>query len=707
MKKVFTFIVLCSLIFQLSTCLFPACASTANQHSRAIHVVFDDSGSMIRDNNQYVDRWCQAKYALEVFAAMLEENDIMQVYYMSDFDTSAGGNVSAPARIAIAGSESAETRVSKIHDTVTGAGNTPFDPVVKAYGDLKSSNADDKWLVVLTDGQFNRLNGRADNNIDVDYFFSQYVSESEVKIMLLAMADNAAEIKSDPGRGIYFEQARDNKDILGKITTICNRIFNRNKLSLTNETRKEFSFDIPMDELFVFAQGDNVKINGVSGDRKYSPNSSVSVRYSETATTNINYDRSQVKIASDLTGVVASFKDMPKGSYSLDISGAQTVEIYYKPNVALDIKLYQNGDEVITQNFNEGEYQIRYGIIDENGSFFESSLLGKVEYTATARNGGRTYAVNSGDTIILESGDFTLDVLADFLGINTAENTITRRITATSPLDIDIVIPNNDFSVSNLINTDEFVITAKHQGGLLSESQWLSMPLPVITTDAKVDITEISRGSSVSTFLFYVRPKDGDKFITSTGEIDIDVSLEIMDEDLHSSGESTVSINITDDNSLADKILAWFQRYKKKILISLILFVLILGYIPPIKKYLPKRLARRPAVDCSPNKPGIKAISARGKYQKDILSTIIPYKAEKGTIKYTPPGVAAPVLKVRGAGGNGMFITNVKDFAGKDHIRFDGVPVEKDKSKPMRKGSGVVITVNNKDMKYTCAPAKK
>ena len=56
-------------------------AYTTNQRSKAIHVVYDDSGSMIRSGGVYLDRWEQAKYAMEVFAAMLEERDSMRVYF--------------------------------------------------------------------------------------------------------------------------------------------------------------------------------------------------------------------------------------------------------------------------------------------------------------------------------------------------------------------------------------------------------------------------------------------------------------------------------------------------------------------------------------------------------------------------------------------------------------------------------------------------
>jgi hypothetical protein len=402
-------------------------AHTTNQLSRAIHVVYDDSGSMIEDGGVYFDRWGQAKYAMEVFAALLEENDVMSVYYMSDF--AVAGRVDAPARIAIRGSESAGERVAKIHNTVTPASDTPFDAVAKAYADLRNADASEhrKWLVVLTDGQFNRLNGKNTSDLNVDSFYSQYVRESGINIIHLAMGDDAAVIRADPGRHIYFEHARNSAEILGKITSVCNQIFNRNSLKFTDENRREFSFDVPMLELFVLAQGPDVKVHGISGAGSHGPSETVNVRYSEVAATNFR-DNQNVIISRNLTGVVASFRDIAKGKYSLDVAGAQMVEIYYKPSVTVAIRLYQGRRAINDQEIPEDRYRIWYGLVDEDGNEAKSSLLGNVKYEATIQNNGQTIPIKSGDIIAIKQGEITIHVRSYFLEINTSENSLTRTV---------------------------------------------------------------------------------------------------------------------------------------------------------------------------------------------------------------------------------------------------------------------------------------
>jgi len=405
---------------------------TTEHRSKAIHIVYDDSVTMIRDDDGvYVDRWAQAKYAMEVFAVMLEDKDTMRVYYMSDFDVLNKGNLNASARINILGSEPTVSRVAKVHNTVTESHNTPYDTVVKAYADLKNINADKKWLVVMTDGEYNFLNGKLNENIPVNDYFSQYVNESSVNICILAMGTDFKTVFKEVPARIFFDQAKDNNEILGKIISICNRIFNRNKIDFTNVTRREFSFDIPMEELLVFAQGAEVKVNSMKGSGTYNPSEAVNVRYSEKAATSENFaNNPNVVIPRNLTGVIATFPNVKKGSYSLDIDGARTVDVYYKPEVKVDIKLLRNRREVRANDISEGKYRIQYGIVDEKGKFFESSLLGNVEYTATLQNNGQTIPIEFDDAVNLKQGELEVYVQARFLEFNTADNTLTRKVLA-------------------------------------------------------------------------------------------------------------------------------------------------------------------------------------------------------------------------------------------------------------------------------------
>ena len=434
---------LCLLLVGMVFAPLQAAADTANQRSRAINVVFDDSGTMLRTGGVFTDRLVQARYAMEVFAAMLEERDTMRIYFVSDFDEIHGGGYrNAPARITIYGSEPAPVRVARIHNTITGLVNTPFDPAIRAYRDLRVSDADERWLVVLTDGLFNQIYGSwaPGYRVDINRYFMQFAAGSDVRIILLAIGDAdyiyqlVSENPSVPALDFFTYHARTSAEILDSIIAICNRIFNRNILRFGDETRREFTFDIPMTELLVFAQGPDVRIDGIRGDATFAPNETVSVRYNERPA--LNYAANDPRVLAimprELAGVVASFQNIPIGSYVLDVTGARTVEIYFSPNVSLGVKIFQGEGrrrrQMQEHDIVAGDYWIYFGFVNEDGEFFESELLGAVNYRATVKNGGREFGITSGQRVSLSAGELAIAANAQFLEINTSEAMYSRNI---------------------------------------------------------------------------------------------------------------------------------------------------------------------------------------------------------------------------------------------------------------------------------------
>ena len=190
----------------------------ADEHlpKKVINVVYDDSGSMIEN----VDTWCQAKYSMEVFAAMLGDNDTMNVYVMSDYRN----GVTAGPKLTLEGRNGSANNVSQVHEMITNASSTPFNAVRKAYSDLTESIADEKWLVILTDGEFE--DGKF-TNAQVDEYLD--AKADDIKVMFLGMGPDAAVITTKIEKNIYGEKAENNSEILEKITDICTQIFETNK----------------------------------------------------------------------------------------------------------------------------------------------------------------------------------------------------------------------------------------------------------------------------------------------------------------------------------------------------------------------------------------------------------------------------------------------------------------------------------------------
>ena len=89
-----------TLFFCVGVFVLPANAAQEST-GKTIYVVYDDSGSMCMNG---LPRWSQAKYAMEVFAAMLGENDTMSIYELS-----GGGSVA----LTISGKD--QSRVEMVH----------------------------------------------------------------------------------------------------------------------------------------------------------------------------------------------------------------------------------------------------------------------------------------------------------------------------------------------------------------------------------------------------------------------------------------------------------------------------------------------------------------------------------------------------------------------------------------------------------------
>lgn len=469
MKKVLASILA---IFLLSgSLLFPMQAKAeANVPKRVINVVYDDSGSMIFTNDKKVDTWCQAKYAMEVFASLLGEQDDMNIYVMSDFCT----NSNAEPYLRLRGADGAETNVKKVHKMVTDASDTPFEAVRKAYADLTAEDADDKWLVVLTDGEF--------QNVDnVDSFFA--AKQEDVKVLFLGIGPDAASIRTDNSKNIYCEKVQNNSDILNKVTDISRHIFSFDKLNV-NINNLEFSFDVPMKELVVFAQGRNVAIRSLVGPdgELYNPEKTpVAVKYSEKATLNDNENYRQPMIARELSGSIATFKgDFASGNYRVTVTGADTLEIYYKPNVELEAYLIDsNGTEIKSgTTVNDGKYTLGFGFVkagtEEKVS--DSYLLGIVSYEVTVDNNGnieeKSYSTGYG--VNLEPGDFHADVKTNYLTYNTISTSLDFKVMSDAGLELKVV-ESPMYTVQNggFENTQSPIIVQALFNGLeLEEDQW-------------------------------------------------------------------------------------------------------------------------------------------------------------------------------------------------------------------------------------------
>ena len=155
--KILHRVFLWALIVTMVASVFTAVPITAKaaevtkvEKSYDIAVVFDNSGSMYNNNKA----WSRAKYAMEIFASMLNyEKDKLTIFPMWEVTTDGRSTPSYEA-IKIENKDD----INKISNLYTdNPSNTPFEPIEDAHTYLEKSSADEKWLIILTDGAFNMV----------------------------------------------------------------------------------------------------------------------------------------------------------------------------------------------------------------------------------------------------------------------------------------------------------------------------------------------------------------------------------------------------------------------------------------------------------------------------------------------------------------------------------------------------------------------
>ena len=401
----------------------PASAKGENAESHQIAVVFDNSGSMY-DN----ESWCRAKYAMEIFASMLDyETDSLSIFPMWEVTTDG----SKPAmgggsyrRIDIKGVDGIN-QINKLF-TVNPSG-TPYSTVTEAYDYLKNSNNNSKkWLIVLTDGEF--LWETRDNHNEVKINLQDRLpklASDNIQVQYLGFG-SAAKLKEVSGNKNFHVKNATANSLKDDLVEICNNIFQRAALPESEMSGNKITLDLSMSKLIVFVQGKGAKIESLTNSKgkKVEPVLNSGQRTYSTITANDAYNQkySQAPVDDTLAGQVITFGDCPTGEYTLNYSGTENIQIFYEPNVKIKYTLINSktGEpaDLDKREIDAGEYKMEFTLVDgktdkdilnDESMADARKLLGKVGMTANIEykndEGKNVNNIKSGDTINLQPGD--------------------------------------------------------------------------------------------------------------------------------------------------------------------------------------------------------------------------------------------------------------------------------------------------------------
>lgn len=362
-------------------------ASTKAGESRAIAIVFDNSGSMYSGGNQ---AWCRATYAMEVFASMLNVGDVLQIYPM--WPITVGGKtytMDDPLQITDA------SQASTIRDIYTEVpSGTPIESIDCAANGLQSIQADKKYMIVLTDGGTFSKNGidlsKDLTRKELDARVTKYAGKA-MTVMYLGIGAAACMPNTAESEWFVKKQAVNTADVLSTLTVMCNQIFGRDTLPKNRISGNTIEFDISMSKLIVFVQGEdisNLKITGGSVGKQ------VGTQQTKHSTKGAGYYTCVPDTS--LQGMMVTYEDCAAGTYNIQYTGTATsIEIYYEPDADLAFVFTDAEGNMVDPNaLYEGEYKVSFGMKDaKTGKLISSDLLGNPKYKGSYFIDGQEYSI--------------------------------------------------------------------------------------------------------------------------------------------------------------------------------------------------------------------------------------------------------------------------------------------------------------------------
>ena len=377
--------------------------SGKNVPKRTIAIVYDNSGSMFQGDGK---TWCQAQYAMEVFASMMNQGDKLMIYPMwgITIGNSGGKEYSFQENNPLIITE--DKQKASIRDIYTpfstGNAYTPIESIDAAVEGLKKESGE-KWLIVLTDGDefWEDPTGKDPHNLNptltkqrLEERFREDIKYSNVMYLGIGTGIQAPQIQST-NDFLYTARTAASQNVPSVLTEMCNIIFGRDALPNKFYTDNSVNFDIPLSKLYVFIQGEEISsVKLSSNGQTLKEVKSFQPHYGTLGGRKLN-DKYKSLPDETLQGTIAVYENVPAGSYSCDYSGKmRSIAYYYEPDVDVALKLLDaSGNEITTADeVGPGDYQLVYYLTDLNGNPVESELLGRTDFQIDYQMNGQDHS---------------------------------------------------------------------------------------------------------------------------------------------------------------------------------------------------------------------------------------------------------------------------------------------------------------------------
>ena len=492
MKKCISIVLIITLLFtSVLLGVTTVHASTKTDSSRTIAIVFDNSGSMYENKKQ---AWCQATYAMEVFASMLNAGDILQIYPMHPITV---GDKEYTMQNPLQITDAAQS--SSIRDIYTkNAGGTPIESIDCALNGINAIQTGKKYLVVLTDGDTFSENGSVLNKNNTKIALEKRINAHASKELTVMYLGIGAEACMPTANSEYFvkEHAVNTADVLTTLTDMCNQIFGRDTLPENHISGKDMEFDISMKKLIIFVQGDDISDLKIKSKNKDAVGNLISTQQTKFSTKGAGgYESVADK---SLQGMIVTYEDCAAGSYTIEYNGtARSTAVYYEPDADLEfIFTDSKGNNVDLNSLYEGEYKVSYGMKDaKTGQLISSDLLGNPEYIGSYTINGENKEIKhtgySGEEpVTLKMNDtFEAELTVTYLsGYTISKNSSdfgwpNGGVRVLAPplgkLHVKLTIPQDYILIKELDQIPEFIVDLTIDGNKLTAEEFEKIDLTV------------------------------------------------------------------------------------------------------------------------------------------------------------------------------------------------------------------------------------
>ncbi len=595
LRKVFSLLlILFVMASAFAAVSFTAGAATVTKAEKSydIAVVFDNSGSMYQNQG-----WCRAKYAMEIFASMLNyERDKLHIFPMWEVTVDGSQPESGGSYAAIEiRSKSDIDKISKLY--TVHPSNTPFAPITEAYEYLNRSSAAEKWLVILTDGAFNQEERGKSASIKLQQRVPALASDA-IKVQYLGFG-GATALKADEANNFFAKKSSDTS-LKDDLIEICNSIFQRSVLPNNRLNGTSLQLDLSMKNVIVFAQGANAKITSLtnaagkeigitldSGQRKYSE---IKAK---------GYDKAPVDTS--LAGQVVTFADCPKGEYTLSYSGADAIQIFYEPDVDIDVSIVNSDGEAVEgpDDFVAGEYTVTSKIVDSTTGEDVTSheLMGnnvKINtFVKTSKDSQRKEYANGAAVLFEPDDDTEVTIegaylgkykitskddpdLAWFRGIDVKAQKVDLDVEAS------VLQPHSWFKMADHAEWEPVKVSLSLEGQPLTDEQLARTTISVKTSEKLPYRCEPINGESAY-YVYIAQDESGAYVEPETGKYKLTANVAYTDE----YGDVT-----EEDDSVSFEVQTYgrFRRILLWILAFAVAFALWLIYM--LQKVLPKSIVK-------------------------------------------------------------------------------------------------------------------